>query len=72
MIIWNYCTAIQGFTWEMKIINAQTLWDDNVSNSYLQKLVLYYFRSGGGKTFSDGLLQIWKAWDRLKVFGQFG
>ena len=57
-IKWNFCTGIRGFTWEIKIITAQTLWNYNVCNSYLQKLVLYYFRGGGRKTFSEELLQI--------------
>ena len=56
-----------GFTWEIKTINSQRLWNYNVSNSYLHKLV-FFFKSGAGKTFSKELLQIWKAWDRLKVF----
>ena len=58
--IWNYCTVIRGFTWEVKTINAQTLGNNNVSNSYLQKLVLCYLKGGGGKSFSEELLQFEK------------
>ena len=50
-IIWKYCTVIPGFTWEIKIINAQTLGNNNVSNSYLQKLILYYLKGGRWKIF---------------------
>ena len=59
-IKWNYCTVIRGFTWEIKIVNAQTLWNYNVSNNYLQKLVLYYFRGGGEKSFSKNFYKFKK------------
>ena len=67
-IVWNYCTVIGGFTWEIKIIDAQTLGNNNVSNSYLQKLVLYYLKGGRGKTFSEELLQIWKACSFVSIY----
>ena len=35
-------------------------WRERVSNSYLQKLVLCYLKGGGGKSFSEELLQFEK------------
>ena len=47
---------------------CSNLGNNNVSNSYLQKLVLCYLKGGTGKTFSEELLQIGKTYSFVSIY----